>query len=497
LLILFVAVMLRLILALHGGQSYFPDENRYLSSIQFLNLWLKGDFFQSMTFLSTVHAHPMYVVVSAALQYLSYIALNLSFPTHIEWDFVYSPNSMKFSAFCLSIFSVVSIFLVYKIAERTGAEKRESLMAACLMGCSNSIFYFSRHLLPYDIAMAFALLALWIGLKKGSGLRTSFLCGIIAGFASMLYYGIFILSLTAIFFNIFIGSKNILRVALKAMANAAGFLMIPCLLIIFGVVMGKGNALSELVDFFGTVNQGTFSEGWSFPWEYLWHSEHLLLFLWFLAILVVLGFGFLKRFQSALFFRAVKWLAAIIIYIIFGFFSVTLHKFVIYGRAVRQMVPFFCLLTACAFEMSGIFQRSKILLSGVLILILIQTAINFKTPLLLRFPPEVQEDISRKYGWVKQSISIVGHPLSKDIISNPFSGYVLLNAQSDFFPVLGSYNHVEGKVLYRTKHPLEFLPYQYEGYTPIQRTILRSTDISIRLLKIDNNLITNLFFRQQ
>jgi hypothetical protein len=31
-------------------------------------------------------------------------------------------------------------------------------------------------------------------------------------------------------------------------------------------------------------------------------------------------------------------------------------------------------------------------------------------------------------------------------------------------------------------HPLQFKPYQYEGYTPEQRQLLRSTDIRMRLL---------------
>jgi hypothetical protein len=40
-------------------------------------------------------------------------------------------------------------------------------------------------------------------------------------------------------------------------------------------------------------------------------------------------------------------------------------------------------------------------------------------------------------------------------------------------------------VLARAPHPLQFLPYQYEGYTPDERDKLRSTDISMRLVAID------------
>jgi hypothetical protein len=38
------------------------------------------------------------------------------------------------------------------------------------------------------------------------------------------------------------------------------------------------------------------------------------------------------------------------------------------------------------------------------------------------------------------------------------------------------------RVAYAARHPLQFLPYQYEGYTPAERLQLRATDIRMRLL---------------
>lgn len=35
---------------------------------------------------------------------------------------------------------------------------------------------------------------------------------------------------------------------------------------------------------------------------------------------------------------------------------------------------------------------------------------------------------------------------------------------------------------FSARHPLQFKPYQYEGYTPHQREFLRSTDIRMRIL---------------
>jgi hypothetical protein len=61
------------------------------------------------------------------------------------------------------------------------------------------------------------------------------------------------------------------------------------------------------------------------------------------------------------------------------------------------------------------------------------------------------------------------------------SRYVLLNARH-LRPVQGIKVPPDGKVLFSVTHPLQFLPYQYEGFSPMERSILRSTDISIRLI---------------
>ena len=37
-------------------------------------------------------------------------------------------------------------------------------------------------------------------------------------------------------------------------------------------------------------------------------------------------------------------------------------------------------------------------------------------------------------------------------------------------------------VIKEARHPLQYLPYQYEGYSPAQRQALRSTDIRMRII---------------
>jgi hypothetical protein len=58
---------------------------------------------------------------------------------------------------------------------------------------------------------------------------------------------------------------------------------------------------------------------------------------------------------------------------------------------------------------------------------------------------------------------------------------VLLNARY-LHPVFGPKPAPAGRELYRTRHPLEYLPFQYEGFLPVERSLLRSSDVAIRLV---------------
>ncbi len=61
---------------------------------------------------------------------------------------------------------------------------------------------------------------------------------------------------------------------------------------------------------------------------------------------------------------------------------------------------------------------------------------------------------------------------------------VLLNAQY-LYPVSGLKRPPPGTTLLHVRHPAQFLPYQYEGYEPHERYVLRIADISMRLVALD------------
>jgi hypothetical protein len=143
----------------------------------------------------------------------------------------------------------------------------------------------------------------------------------------------------------------------------------------------------------------------------------------------------------------------------------------IYGRLARQLVPFLCLATGSA---STALRKPWRCLA--LAFLLVSAAFNLREPLLQRFP----YDFAREAGLGRLPMARETTVLGPESAPQG-SRYILLNARY-LHPVLGTKPPPEGRVLLRARHPFEYEPYQYESHTKAERHILRSTDISMRLV---------------
>jgi len=50
---------------------------------------------------------------------------------------------------------------------------------------------------------------------------------------------------------------------------------------------------------------------------------------------------------------------------------------------------------------------------------------------------------------------------------------------------------VKGKILSEVPHPVNFLPYQYEGYTPEQRQEFREQQLRMRFYQVDDEFMSD------
>lgn len=444
--ILLASVVLRVVLVVGGGQFYWPDEGRYDTSHALVRWLVSGDTDRLFDRLNRAD-HVLFKFIGMI-------------PAALEHWF---GENRRIPALFFSAFSTLNIWLVWGVARRLGAAASEALLAAALLAASTTFFYYSRHVLPYDLAISFGLLSLYAGLLRESRPAGSLTAGVLAGCAFLTYAGAWLIGAAVLIIHVARASswREFLRRSLTAGAGLAAPIAAAGLIsMAFG-----GRLLESFVDFADTIDQGVYSEGWSLPFEYLWHAEHGLLLLWMVCVAAAawrLRRGDQHPRLHAGFIGLATIYAAIVIT------SVVLEQFVVYGRLARHLVPFFCLITAAELERlrtTGA-NAGRRLVPVLAIALLVQTALNFQQPLRQWFPDDFQYahghlaagNAATEYIW---TYSRHIYPVPEPLALPP-----------------------DHTVVASAPHPLQFLPYQYEGYAPAERGALRATDISMRLVAV-------------
>ena len=141
------------------------------------------------------------------------------------------------------------------------------------------------------------------------------------------------------------------------------------------------------------------------------------------------------------------------------------NLFVVYGRLARQLVPFFCLLTASvlvrAWDARPAAQRSGLAVVASAFLA-VQSLVNVTQPLRQQFPREFV-----------RKVDALAADAGASELTTVYAHHI--------YPVPEPFTMAPGaRVLALAPHPLQYLPYQYEGFSRAQRQQLRSTDIRMR-----------------
>lgn len=478
--ILVVSVILRVALALAGGQLFIVDEGRYWRAT-LLGEWLLAGKSLPLFFEQSAD-HTGFVFVSA-------IPSMLQHGLHNFWGLPLL-ETMWIPGVFLSLFSVACIAMTYLLALANGSSKRESVTAALLVACSNSLFYMSRHLVPYYSGLFFILLGMYLGWKRRDRKR-AFLTGILMGFGFLDYNALWPVALTALFIHAGNHACSKKEFFSRLKPAVAGFFAPLAVLEIYCWTIGRNylGGIKQLyrAEIFFSVRNGACREGWSMPVEYFWQVEHGILILW-LAAIVLLSFKLISQKTTEQQNRARVWLAAVTaIYAVLTFASVGLGKFFICGRHIEPMVPFLCLLAANVLESYRLNSQKYCAFVGVLLAIVCaQAAINFIPAYALTFPLEFEKKAKAAYRIDRRSDVLADSDVMQ---GSPYRNgtHLLLNVSNHFY----KQEHVRpippGKTLVHAPHPLQYVPYQYLGYPPDERQLLRKADISMRLIEVNSD----------
>jgi hypothetical protein len=441
--ILAAALASRLVLVVAGGQFYWPDEDRYRQSRAMVEELAAGNARAAWN-RATESAHPLFKALGLV-------------PAAVEWTYMQDP---RIPAAFFALFSVFNIWLLAGIARRLGAGAIETVLVALLFAASTSFLYFTRHLFPYDVAMTFGLLSLHAGSRPDASWRASIACGCWAALCFLAYFGYWTLGGAACVIHV-LRDLSRAHVVRRGVLTAVG-LATPLLLLVSAMTLTGGSLVTNTRSFMADVNQGTFAEGWRVPVEYLWHAEQGLLVLWIVAIGICIAAW--RRWLAVPAVRA-GLIGLLCVYGALAVFSTGLEAFVVYGRLARQLVPFLCLVTAAVLTRIAVRRPSfaRAMLPAIAAAVLIQAAVNARQVFAQQFPLEFVPRGEQAAGRMGATRAV---PL--------YTRHLYPPAAMDI--PAGS---VEAAA---APHPLQFRPYQYEGYTRQERQFLRSTDIRMRVL---------------
>lgn len=454
-----VSILLRWILVFQGGQYYFSDEQRYQTSQAMTELLLQGNVSEASLQLFSMPEHLGYKVIGIVPALLE----NIVGP------------SLVLPAMFFSLFSVFNLSLIFLLSKRVSASPQEALCALLLASLSQCLFFYSRHFMPYDVAMTFGLLALYVGLADRPGVRTSIACGALSLTCFITYNGYWILAGLAMLVHLFYTGASIVKILRRGIFLGLGFALPMSILIAYSAKL-EINFVEAYRRFAQSVTQGSFEEGWSLPFAYFWHTEHFLF-----VILLVLALPAALKGQSRK--AMVLWGSCILlIYLCLVVPSVYLHSFVVYGRLVRQIMPFLILLSA-----NGLINISQDVKPGqriaavVLLSVLIQAAWNFNITFRVSFPRDFVRAAQIQYAdfsFSPKRFAFGAPEICED------NGYAMQNAKY-FLAAPESMQAIPGEILLSASHPINYLPYQYEGYTPEQQQAFRNAQLRMVFYKLD------------
>ena len=464
--ILLISLLLRWILILRGGQYYIADETRYEVSRDAARLLVQGQLGEALRQFTISPEHLGFKLVGVIPGLIEQIA----------------GPSLVLPAMFFSLFSVLNLYLIYLIAEHNQASSPEPLFALILAACAHSLLYYARHLFPYDLSMSFGLLSLYIALTGKQDTKSSMLCGSMGFLCFITYNGYWTLAIFVMLANILVNSKNHVELLQRSIVTGIGFLA-PLVVLLLAMLVAGTNMISAYRLFATSITQGTYEEGWSLPFEYFWHAEHTgILILGVFSLLAIIRRP-KEREQEILLWST----GLLFIYACLVIPSVFMHDFVVYGRLARQILPFLILLSA-----AGLSQMEQLSISRlnipllVLVLALVQAAWNFGESYQLSYPRQFSEALQAQFRGFEFSSKRLAYG-APTICQN--NGYVIENTKY-FLSVPETTQPVKGGILLDLSHPVNFLPYQYEGYTPEQRQEFRDRQLRMRFYRVEEEFIS-------
>jgi hypothetical protein len=461
--VLLFTVAVRVLLVERGGQHFFYDEGKFGTATEAAAILAKG--------------HVVDAVVYAIEPHLSTFADHVGFkifgmvPALVEARFGLDD---RVPAYFFSIFSALSVVLIAAIAYRLSGSRRAfdlTLLAAAL---SATLLVYTRFLVPYDISMFFALLAIWLGVKRPASYLRSACVGSLAAWSFFCYYGHWQIFGAAVLVH----GLWLARTPADLLKRfcAAGLGAVAVVVALVGVShLGSGTLLGDMRMITKDQVAGTndFRSGIN-SWIYLFYGERAALFIWLAALGGALwlqfGAGTARggRLLTPVTLVAAGFLA---IYAVFIVNSDIRQSLIVHGRHSRQLVPFLILGFGLGWDKVCEKSRHAHLLAALAGTALVLNALwTFRIPLSQEFPVAFKVRAERLLATLPP-------------ITDGNSYYRLVNVDH-FILEPEILRDAPMETFLASPHPLQYMPYLYEGGSRAMKRLRLSIDHRMRLVRM-------------
>ncbi len=331
------------------GKGYLslPDEFRYIAAQDFIEFFKKGEVKTAIAQLFEVQGRPG-LVIAAILPAGVQIVLS---------NYLMIPYNSVTSAWVIYFFNLVVYLLIlwnlYRLALKLGLNAYQALLVLILYSVTLNGYIYLRHTFPYDTSLLMGLLAFNMLLgKNAQSLRLLLFQGISISACFLVYPGYYPLVLA---FGLYWLYQN--RESFKSTAWIKhGLIFSTAFVLPFLIIEGLAGMCGKSYFFDArqlsqTIIEGSFEEGFSFIFKYLWQVENSVGLLHIIG-LTILVFMIVKKFirtKTAPGRAEFLFISVVIGFIFYAGLVFFMHKMVFYGRIIHQFIPFMTLFTVYGF----------------------------------------------------------------------------------------------------------------------------------------------------
>ena len=374
--------------------------------------------------------------------------------------------------------------MLYPIIRYAGGCSLQGSIASVLLLLSTTNFYFSRHLLPYDISITFSLLSLLALLKCERNGKASFIIGVLSGFSTLTYFGYWPLALATWACTILFSPNKAKAFLFCSIGGLSPVLFFQVLGYLVDV-----NYLSGVLEFLratGKNQMGDQGVSLSAIVEFLWLSENFYS-IFLLTLLIITCFYCKLSDCRKLNSKTLGIIYFIIILGVFIFCTEVLGSFVLYGRTIKQIVPYICLASSFSLCMLIRTLCSKTSISVFLILGLIVLCVSFNNHskiFTIAYPKNFKDKVTLITNDFQETSSLIGSKVQKLEKPDAQKKFSVINAQYLVPPIIDVKDIPAGDIILEEKHPyFHFKPYQFLHYNSKERSYIDSQALSMKLIK--------------